>query len=56
MKKFVGLVLIIGILFSSVYAFYDDTVEENDVELLETVSSNNMVLLEECYIVRQDIW
>ena len=44
MKKFVGLVLIIGIFFSNVYAYYDDTVEENDVELLETVSSNNMVL------------
>ena len=44
MKKFIGLVLMIGILFSNVYAFYDDTVEENDVELLETVSSNNMVL------------
>ena len=25
MKKFVGFVLIIGILFSSVYTFYDDT-------------------------------
>lgn len=45
MKKIICFILIIGMLFSNVYAFYDDTTEENYGEKwLETVSNNKMVL------------